>query len=99
MPKLIPGDCLEVLKTLPTASVDCLISDPPAAIAFMGKDWDKDRGGGIHWINWLSEIMAEALRVMKPGAVGAVWSILCTHTQKQSHPMRVTLFSWDYSVN
>lgn len=83
MNKIIQGDCLEIMKTLPDNSVDCLISDPPAAIAFMGKNWDKDKGGAIHWINWLSEIMAEALRVMKPGAVGAVWSIprTCGYTQ------------------
>lgn len=80
---VIQGDCLETLKTLPDNSVDCLITDPPAGITFMGKHWDGDRSGMIHWVNWLSEILSEALRVMKPGACGAVWSIprTCGWTQ------------------
>jgi len=49
----------------------------------MGKDFDHDRGGMIPWVNWLSEIMSESLRVMKPGAIGLVWSIprTCGWTQ------------------
>ena len=43
--KIICGDCLEVLKTLPEDSVDAIVTDPPAGIAFMGKEWDKDKGG------------------------------------------------------
>lgn len=69
------GDCLEVLKSMPDASVDSLVTDPPAGISFMGKDWDSDKGGRDAWIKWLSEVMRECLRVMKPGAHGLVWAI------------------------
>lgn len=34
------GDCLEVLATLPDASVDAVVTDPPYGIRFMGKAWD-----------------------------------------------------------
>lgn len=37
---LYHGDCLEVLPTLPAASVDAVVTDPPYGLAFMGKDWD-----------------------------------------------------------
>jgi site-specific DNA-methyltransferase (adenine-specific) len=37
--------------------------------------WDDDKGGMLNWINWLSEVMNEAMRTMKPGAIGLVWSI------------------------
>jgi len=49
----------------------------------MGRSWDKDKGGMLEWVNWLSAVMAEALRVMKPGACGVVWSIprTCGWTQ------------------
>jgi len=30
------GECLAVLATLPDASVDSIVTDPPAGIAFMG---------------------------------------------------------------
>jgi site-specific DNA-methyltransferase (adenine-specific) len=34
------GDCLEWLRTLPSASVDAVVTDPPAGITFMDKAWD-----------------------------------------------------------
>ena len=73
--KVIQGDCLEVLKTFPDNYFDSLITDPPCGISFMGKNWDSHKGGMLQWINWMSEVMAESLRVMKPGACGLVWSI------------------------
>jgi site-specific DNA-methyltransferase (adenine-specific) len=34
------GDCLDVLKTLPDASVDAVVTDPPYGLEFMGREWD-----------------------------------------------------------
>ena len=68
--RLMHGDCLEQLKTLADNSVDSLVTDPPAGIAFMGKEWDKDKGGRKEWVSWMTGVMSEALRVMKPGAHG-----------------------------
>ena len=73
--QIIHGDCLEVLKTIPDNYFDSLITDPPAGISFMGKNWDDHKGGILNWINWFSEVMNECLRTMKPGACGLVWSI------------------------
>lgn len=73
--RIFNGDCLKVLRTLPGDSVDSLVTDPPAGIAFMGKEWDEDKGGSKQWIAWMSEVMSECLRVMKPGAHGFVWAI------------------------
>jgi len=39
-PLLIQGDCIEELRKLPANSVDAYVSDPPSAIAFMGRKWD-----------------------------------------------------------
>lgn len=38
--KLVHGDCVEVMKRLPDNSIDSIVTDPPYAIDFMGKDWD-----------------------------------------------------------
>jgi site-specific DNA-methyltransferase (adenine-specific) len=38
------GDLLDVLPQLPPASIDCVVTDPPYLLSFMGKEWDK--GGG-----------------------------------------------------
>ena len=72
---LLLGDCLERLKELPDNSVDALVTDPPAGISFMGKSWDDDKGGSKQWINWLSSVLVEVNRVLKPGAHGFVWAL------------------------
>ena len=34
------GDCLDVLRSLPDCSVDSVVTDPPYALGFMGREWD-----------------------------------------------------------
>ena len=53
------GDCLAVLRTLPDASVEAIVTDPPYGLAFMGKHWDYDVPD--------VEVWQECLRVLKPG--------------------------------
>jgi hypothetical protein len=69
------GDCLEKLKDIPNCSVDSIVTDPPAGIFFMGKDWDKDKGGRDAWISWMTEVAKECFRVLKPGGHALVWAI------------------------
>ena len=69
------GDCLAWLRTLPSESVDSVVTDPPAGIAFMGKAWDHHKGGRAEWVAWLASVMAECLRVLKPGGHALVWSL------------------------
>lgn len=69
------GDCLDVLRAMPDASVSSLVTDPPAGIAFMSRDWDSDRGGRDAWVGWLAERMREALRVLTPGAHALIWAL------------------------
>jgi len=75
MNKIIQGDCLETMRTLPDNSVDAIVTDPPAGISFMGKSWDDDKGGRDHWIKWMQEIATECNRVLKPGGHALVWAI------------------------
>ena len=69
------GDCLDVLRTLPDSSVDAIVTDPPAGIAFMGKEWDHHKGGRAQWVAWMSAVAAECLRVLKPGGHALVWAL------------------------
>ena len=41
---LFHGDCLDVMRTLPDASVDAVVTDPPYGLEFMGKGWDSFGG-------------------------------------------------------
>jgi site-specific DNA-methyltransferase (adenine-specific) len=72
---LYGADCLDILRMLPADSVDSIVTDPPAGIAFMGKDWDKDKGGRDAWIAWMQEVAVECLRVVKPGGHALVWAL------------------------
>lgn len=56
---LYHGDCLEVMRSLPDASVDAIVTDPPYGLGFMGKAWDA-LPPGLEWAE-------QCLRVLKPG--------------------------------
>lgn len=69
------GDCLELMRRLPDASIDAIVSDPPSAIGFMSAKWDSDKGGRKQWCAYMEERFTEALRVCKPGAHALVWAL------------------------
>ena len=73
--KLYLGNCLDVLKTMESDSVDSIVTDPPAGISFMNKHWDTDHGHRDQWIAYFAEIAKECLRVVKPGGHALVWAI------------------------
>ncbi|MDV6375074.1 DNA-methyltransferase [Deinococcus arenicola] len=54
------------LKEIEAETIDALITDPPYGISFKGHYWDKDLPNPAIW--------ADALRVLKPGAFGLVFS-------------------------
>jgi len=58
-PRIVHGDCLEIMKMLPDCSVDSIVTDPPYGLGFMGKAWDALPPG--------EEWARECLRVLKPG--------------------------------
>jgi|694.fasta_scaffold02276_14 DNA modification methylase len=76
--KVSRGDCLEVLRTMPDASVDSIVTDPPYGLSFMGKRWDYDVPS--------EDIWRECLRVLKPG--GHLLAFAGTRTQ---HRMAVRI--------
>ncbi len=61
--QLFHGDCLDVLREMPDASVDLIFTSPPYA------DQRRNTYGGIHpdeYVEWFLPISAELLRVLKP---------------------------------
>ena len=72
---VICGDCKEVIKRMDDNSLDSIVTDPPAGIAFMNKEWDKNKGGRDQWIEWMADIATECLRVIKPGGHALVWAL------------------------
>ena len=76
--KLLNGDNIELLKTLPENSIDSIVTDPPYGLSFMGKKWDYDVPSVDFW--------KEVYRVLKPG--GHVLSFGGTRTY---HRMTVNI--------
>lgn len=58
---LLNGDALARLRELLSESVTAIVTDPPYALEFMGKGWDK--------VLPSVDIWRECLRVLKPGGV------------------------------
>ena len=78
MHELHHGNCLDIMRTMPDASVDAVVTDPPYGLSFMGKRWDYDVPS--------VEIWEQCLRVLKPG--GYLLAFAGTRTQ---HRMAVRI--------
>ena len=87
---IVNGDCLEELRLMPDASVDAVVTDPPAGIRFLQLGFDNpstyscraenenDVGGETdrdRFVAWLIVVMRECLRVLKPGGHAFVWAL------------------------
>ncbi len=71
--KILQGDCIAVMKTLPAESFDCVVTSPPYwGLRDYGVDGqmglEKNLGGHI---SKMVEVFAEVHRVLKPS--GTVW--------------------------
>jgi modification methylase len=87
---IIPGDCVEAMRKLPTASVDMVFADPPYNLQLGGDlarpdgshvdavtdDWDKFDSFAAY-DKFTREWLSEAKRVLKPN--GSLWVIGSYH--------------------
>jgi len=63
--KLLTGDCLELMKSMPPKSIDVVITDPPFNI---GKDYGgiyNDRMKFSEYIEWCKKWLTECIRLLK----------------------------------
>src|SRR5690554_4965626 len=88
--RILSGDCVEAMRTLPTASVDLVFADPPYNLQ-LGGDLNRPDGSHVdavtdawdHFDSFASydaftrDWLAEARRVLKPD--GALWVIGSYH--------------------
>jgi len=64
--KVLLGDCLEVMKSIPSESVNLIFTDPPynKGVKYVKKDF-KDRKKTPDYILWLKERLIEMYRLLK----------------------------------
>lgn len=84
MNQLYHGDCLDILRTLPEASIDLVLADPPYATTRMG--WDKPLDWSLIWI--------ELNRIIKPTCVMAIFAVEPFATQLRAGNMTQYKFDW-----
>jgi DNA modification methylase len=58
------GDCLEVMKSIPTGSVDAVITDPPYNVGFKYSKYD-DNKSDQEYIDWARGWFLECRRIAK----------------------------------
>ena len=59
------GDCLEVMRTMPDASVDAVVTDPPY-YRVKDEDWDRQWDDPAAFLAWLDQVAEQWQRVLKP---------------------------------
>lgn len=96
--KIINGDCVEVMKNFPENSIDCIVTDPPYGLSFMGKSWDKALPPKLAFI--------EMCRVLKPGALAFVMSSprqdlmwrMAQLLEESGFSLKQSFISWIYNT-
>lgn len=104
--KILQGDCLKVLETIPENSIDLIITDPPYNV---GLNYDKktftDRKKLPEYVEWLKERLRMCTKVLKEG--GTMYLINYPELNARILPfledeMKLTLrrwIVWNYPTN
>ena len=95
--KIICSDCENILKQIPENSIDCVITDPPYGMNFMGKKWDKALPDISIW--------KQCSRILKSGAFMFVFCIprsdlqwrMMSNIEKAGFEINMTPLYWTYS--
>lgn len=64
---ILHGDCVDVMQTLPAASVDFILTDPPYLVRY--RDRHGRRVANDDNTRWLKPAFAEMYRLLKPGSL------------------------------
>lgn len=67
--KIHNADCMEILKSLPDKSIDCIITDPPYMNTYLEYD-KKAKENGLDLTKWFNEV----IRIAKDNAPILVFS-------------------------
>jgi DNA modification methylase len=64
--KIITGECVQVMQDMPSASVDCVITDPPYLVNYHSRDGRGYRNDNPSDTSWLVPTYREIFRILKP---------------------------------
>jgi len=91
---LVRGDCLEVLQTIPSDSVDFCFADPPYNLKKKYDNWD-DTLEIKNYFDWCDAWLTQLARVLKPGRTLAVLNLPLWAVRHFAHLSRfLTYQNW-----
>ncbi len=64
--RIVTGDCVEVMKEMSSAIVDCVITDPPYLVNYKSRDGRGCQNDNSQDASWLAPAFAQVYRVLKP---------------------------------
>lgn len=71
--KIHCGDCLELMKEIPTGTVDAIVTDPPFAFAGGLSNGTSSQVSSQFFDHWWKSVCIELLRVLKSSGEGFIW--------------------------
>lgn len=96
--RLINGDAIETLKSLPDNSVDFCFADPPYNLQKNYSHWD-DAMESVEYFKWCDKWLSELARVLKPGRTLAIINIPQWVVRHYQHLQTIlnfqTWIAWD----
>lgn len=87
------GDALVVMPTLPPASVDLILTDPPF-FRVKGEWWDRQWDSADGFLDWLGRLCQEWRRVLKPNG-----SLYCFASPRMAARVEVEIGKWFNVLN
>jgi adenine-specific DNA-methyltransferase len=64
--RIVAGDCLQVMQEMPSANVDCVVTDPPYLVNYTSSDGRGYRNDNPNDDSWLTPAFSQVYRVLKP---------------------------------
>lgn len=73
--RLYQGDCINVMKTVESDSVDLIFADPPFNLKKLYPSGIDDNLKEQQYIVWCEEWLAECVRILRPGGSIFLWNL------------------------
>lgn len=73
--RLYEADCMEVMRGLPSNTVDLAFADPPFNLGKVYRSKIDDAKAAHHYLDWCRGWLDEMCRVLKPGGALFLWNL------------------------
>ncbi|MDN3580945.1 DNA-methyltransferase [Mucilaginibacter flavus] len=73
--QLFEGDCLSLMPTIESGSVDLVFADPPFNLDKLYPSNMDDNIASSEYIRWTEQWLSECIRILKPGGSLFLWNI------------------------